>query len=214
MPTDVLARIEAALAEQPAADLETDLQTQSLPDEGEPPTRLEVARERRKGRFAVLLAAAAVVAIVVVGGGVVVQQLVPVALPKNMSATGSGDSRPNGGAGTSKQPQSAPKPLAAGRVQVVASGRDWTDEQLPTLGRTAASGTADTGRSHADQAKAAPEPLPRFANPAVLQACLEALGRLGGGEPTYVDLALFDGGPAVPRGAVERFDPEGGRGHF
>lgn len=159
LPADVLARIESAMAEPPA-----------------PVSKLSEARERRGGRFRVMLAAAAAVAILFVGGGVVFQQLRPEVMSSN-AGPGAADRAP--------RPAAAPEHL-----QITASGRDWTIATLPKLRQP-----TDAKQAQADVA-GKPTQLTRFDDKAILEACLAALRALGG-EPTYVDLARFGGNPAV-----------------
>jgi hypothetical protein len=177
VPADVLARIDAALAAHAPF---TPPFEEAVEETYEPPTPLSAARERRGGRFRVMLAAAAVVAVVVVGGAVVVQQFAP---RTESSMAGSGDGQP-----TSRKPAPA---VAPANPQVVASGRDWTAGDLPAL--AVASGSQ---QAQADREKSTPNALSRFDNPSVLAACLRALQGLGG-IPIYVDLARFAGSPAV-----------------
>jgi hypothetical protein len=156
------------------------------------------ARKRRTARWAAGLSAAA--AVIAFGAGVVA----------TFPTSSSEDAATSAGAPAVNE--AAPPAAGAAATGIVISGRDYRSGSfggLPQLTSGGAVPYATSERSAADAAKAnsldgtlppgsEPPELTRFRTvPAVLRDCLDAVRAVFGGQVRVVDLARFEGKPAV-----------------
>jgi hypothetical protein len=189
MPADVVARIDAALAD--AAPLAT-----VVP--------LAVARQARRRRIVTGIAAAAA-AVVAISGGLTLYG-------QSARESGTTASAPDRGMAEDSSGNLA-APSAPGGARVLYSGRDYRPETLATLGREVPpaptpapaagapdfSAKPDTSAKSAEQPQAAavPPSLSGLREPGRLTACLDAVRAVHPGTVTLLDYARFQAQPAL-----------------
>lgn len=151
-------------------------------------------RKRRTARWAAGLSAAA--AVIAFGIGVVAT------FPTG--GTGGSETAADNAAGAPGAAEVMASP-AAGAPGTVSSGRDYRAGSFEGLSEGASvpftepDRSARAGAQGKDTSRAAvvPPELARFRSPAAVEACLDAIRRMFGGSVQVVDLARYEGDPAV-----------------
>jgi anti-sigma factor RsiW len=194
IPADVAARLDRALAREASTAgtgaVVVDLGRARLSSAGVEPLR----QATRLWRRAALATTAVAATFAVCAGGYTLLRGQGVSNSATSSAGGKAAVAPQAGSGFSES--SAPR----------ASGTNYTHDTLgraPLTSLRAAPNAAVPAPSHqpgsmdAEDSAAVPPGLARLTDPAQLQACLNQIQAVEGGSVTGVDLARYQGAPAV-----------------
>jgi hypothetical protein len=210
MPEDVMARLDAAFAAEPAlADAGADRKPPLtvLPGGRSAPVP---AAPRRRWRSVVGIAAA----IVVLGvGGITLAPQLREHSNSTASRSDAGSAESQGRVPSATAPKSAPglEYGTPGAPSVNASGSNYTDQTLSALGAAAGPPVAaqgDSAKSNRPNAleapsqpavplAAVPETLRPLAQPDARDSCVKAILKEYGGTATLLDYAQYQGSPAL-----------------
>ena len=199
IPDELLARLDAALADAAAASL-TDARVLPFPAAPDERAQQRQRSQRRRRRWAVGLATAAAVLACGSVGVVVVQQ----GRQTNENASTSAGSAPDRDQRGTPPSQSQFSGSAPGPAAVVTSGRDYSPDTLGLAAQNVPPG-AEQGDAGSTAKNTIPNPnaadvggpLRRLADPPTLATCLNAIVREYGGQVVVVDYARFQGAPAL-----------------
>jgi hypothetical protein len=203
MPADIMIRLGAALAAEPLPPTARERPHVSVLSGG------RTARARSRPRWHAVVGVAAAVLVIGVGAATVMTQLSQ--SPSGLTAgtksrSTAGDTSAKGAPGT--QPPFGARGDAARSPAINASGVDYTAASLAILGArpATAAGPDSTGVEPpsvpaASQPSLAltdvPGPLRPLTEPAIRNACLQAIVTEYGGTATLLDYARYQGSPAL-----------------
>lgn len=189
-PADVVARLDAAIPRAAGAGATVvDISTRRARGE-------RGRRERRRWSRGALAATGVAAAIALIAGGVVLRHN-PFGSRESGSTMSSGAAAVAPDAASGKAPATGPA--------ILATGTDYTPQTLlsvaghrPAASQAEGPGVAENSASGQMRSAAMPQPLARLTAAGDRQTCLnQVTAEHGGGMPTMVDYARYQGEPAM-----------------